>query len=312
MNQKKGKYYQVWWIAIRPFSLPASIFPVTFSTVSALFINQTNLKFGSFILALCAMMLLQAASNLINDAYDFEYGLDREVVPGSGAVVRGLISPEEAHRAGLLLLVPVTLIGIYLAWQTGLLILLCGLIGITSCLLYSIKRIGIKENSLGDLAIFVNFGLLPGIGGWILQTGKFSWYSAIWSLPLGLLIVAILHANNWRDIKSDRQHNVDTIAGHLGSRSLYYYLFLILTPFPLMAFFVIYPYLFADSFGLPFGSLLCFAVLPKAVRLASDTRRNTLDNCDTALKQLDAETAKLTVLFGVLVVAGVLVHQVFR
>ncbi len=298
-----------WWIAVRPFAFPAAILPVVFGTVTALAAAGANFNTVRFFLALIAMIALQSSANLINDAHDFERGLDDKVLPASGAVVRGLISPQEARNGAVLTLLLGIIIGIFLAWQAGLAILFCGIIGVTSCLLYSLNKFGLKENGLGDIAVLINFGVLANVGSWVLQTEQFSWYSVFWSLPIGLLIVAILHANNWRDIVGDKHQNVRTVAGYLGNNvSLHYYAFLILTPFALVILFVLAPLIFADIKGLPGGTLFCLIALPKAIKLitslVSEYRRH---DSRAIMTRLDAETAQLTVLFGILIVAGALV-----
>ena len=93
----------------------------------------------------------------------------------------------------------------------------------------------LKFNALGDLAVFLNFGVLGSLGAWTVQTGTLSWVPVVWAVPMSLLVVAILHANNWRDIRSDTDGGIRTMASVLGdARSEAYYRFLLMAPFAIL------------------------------------------------------------------------------
>jgi len=80
----------------------------------------------------------------------------------------------------------------------------------------------LKYRALGDIAVFINFGTLGTLGAWITQTGKQAIIPVTWSIPISMLIVAILHANNWRDIGTDSSR-IKTVASFLVNRGSYFY-----------------------------------------------------------------------------------------
>ena len=110
---------QKWRIAIRPFALPASIMPVIFGSVLAGVFSPAPFHWGNFLATLVGIMLLHSGANLLNDLFDFRYGVDRSPTPVSGAVVRGLLPPQTILIAALILLALGSGIGLWLAWKIG-------------------------------------------------------------------------------------------------------------------------------------------------------------------------------------------------
>ena len=108
-----------WFIACRPWSWPASTMPVLFGTSVAVVIYGAPLKPFRFLLALVAMVILHSAANMLSDVFDFKRGLDRDVTPVSGAVVRGWLSTGAVTRAPILLFAVGSAIGLGLALLTG-------------------------------------------------------------------------------------------------------------------------------------------------------------------------------------------------
>ena len=127
----------------------------------------------------------------------------------------------------------------------------------------------LKARALGDLAVFLDFGLLGAAGAWIVQTGSFSWLPVLWTVPMAMLVIAILHANNWRDIASDGERRVSTVAGRLGDRgSLAYYGVLIFGPVLIDLAFIALPRLARGPLRpMPWTFLLVLLALPNALRL---------------------------------------------
>jgi len=291
-------FLKTWWIAVRPFAFPASVIPVLLGTAAAVQAGGVEFHLFRAVAALGAMMLLHAGSNLISDGMDFRRGLDRETGPVSGAVVRGWLSSSAVIRGGLLLTGCGALIGLVLAWLTGPVLLLIGAIGMAGGLFYSrLKYIG-----LGDLTVLLVFGVLGTLGAWTVQTGSASWIPVCWSLPFGLLVTAILHANNWRDQAGDAARRVMTPARLLGGRgSRIYYGVLLSGPFLLTALFGFMP---VEGRVLPWTAALVFPALVFARRL---WRQAVAEG----LGMLDAATAQFSTLFGFLYLAGLLLALVF-
>ena len=100
-DQPEPSFFTKWRVATRPFALPASTMSVIFGTMLAVTIGNAEFHFIYFLAAFFGMACLHTGSNLLNDVFDFKKGIDQQVNPVSGAVVRGWISPEEALRGGV-------------------------------------------------------------------------------------------------------------------------------------------------------------------------------------------------------------------
>lgn len=297
---------KVWLTGCRPWSWPASIVPVLFGTALAAYAGHAFHPLG-FAGALLAMVALHSGANLYSDAQDLERGLDKlgEVCPVTGAVARGWLTPRRARHGALALFAAGSALGLLLALAAGPALLAIGLAGLAVGAFYS----QLKYRALGDLAVFLNFGPLATAGAWTVQTGSFSPLPAFWAVPAGLIVIAILHANNWRDMDSDRTGRIRTMAGLLGdSGSLAYYRLLLLVPFAYTAAGLA---LSRSGVGprLPWSLLLVFLALPLAL---SRIRRAELRRAPAApldFVTLDGGTARLNMAFGLLATAGLLLGR---
>jgi 1,4-dihydroxy-2-naphthoate octaprenyltransferase len=290
-----------WAVAIRPFSLTASTMPVIFGSVLASTIGDVPLDWLLFLSTLLGMAMLHAGANLLNDVWDYKKGIDRQVNPASGAVVRKWISLREASIAGWLFLSIGSLLGLFIFTRVGLPILWLGLVGVAMGIFYTWGPFPLKYNALGDLAVFLTFGILGALGSWIVQAGAFAWVPMIWAVPMSLLVVGILHANNWRDIRYDKNGGIRTVAGLLGDRrSESYYSFLIFGPFAFILILIFLPPVLGINPEMPSTFLLVFLTLPLAFKIKNKGKiRHKKD-----FLALDAATAKLNLLFGLLCVAA--------
>ena len=305
---------KVWLIAIRPFALPASTMPVIFGSVAAVVLGNAELHIFHFILSLIAMVLLHSGANMLSDVTDFKKGLDTEPTPVSGAVVRGLLSQAAVLRGGILFLVIGSLIGIYLVTQVGLPLLIIGILGLIIGIFYTIPPLELKYRALGDWAVFLDFGILGATGAWIVQTRSFSWLPVLWAIPIGLLVIAILHANNWRDTASDTQVGVRTIASILGDKgSLVYYGFLLTLSYVLVTLCVFGPRHGTGSLSpLPYTALAVFLSVPNALTLWRRALSRHAPRSPLDFIALDGATAQHNLLFGVLYIAGILGSLLIR
>lgn len=294
--------WKKWLIAARPWALPASIIPVCLGTLLAVVVDQSSFHAGKFLLALLAMVILHFAANMRSDVSDFRLGLDKEVTPVSGAIVRGWLSSEEVMKAALLFFAIGSFLGLILVFLTGPSLLIIGLIGVAIGAGYPF----LKARALGDLAVFLNFGVLGSMGAWIVQTRKFSPWPGIWAIPQAMLVAAILHANNWRDTLTDREKKVFTMASLLGDRgSMNYYSFLLIAPFALSLGYVFVPRFFPSPFpALPFSFLLIFLALPGALSLLQRARWRHQPRRPLDFIILDGATSKFNWLFGLLSLIG--------
>jgi 1,4-dihydroxy-2-naphthoate octaprenyltransferase len=307
MNFQTVTNWKTWIIAVRPFAFPASVAPVLIGTTLAAVLAGRPVSPLLFVAALSAMMLLHAGANILSDINDFKRGLDKEPTPVSGAIVRGLMSPRAALVEALILLSAGAALGLALAYLTTPTLLLVGALGVAIGVFYAVPPISLKYRALGDAAVFLNFGLLGSLGAWMVQTRQFSWAPVVHAIPIGLLVVGILHANNWRDSLSDRQAGIRTVAAALGDRgSLVYYALLIFVPFLFVTAAV--GLTRGTRSALPAGVLLIWLALPNAWSCWRKALRRREPRRPQDFVTLDAATAQLNILFGLLYVAGAFAH----
>ena len=292
-----------WVIAARPWALPASTMPVLFGTSLAVVVGRAPFAPIRFLLAMAAMVILHSAANMFSDVLDFERGLDREVTPLSGAIVRGWLDARQVRKGSIVLFALGSGLGAALALASNLILLWVGVAGVAIGAAYSF----LKYNALGDLAVFLNFGILGALGAWIVQARAFSWIPVVWTVPMAMLVSAILHANNWRDTASDRERRVTTFAAVLGDKgSLLYYGILLFGPFFIVLGLIIVPRATALSFApMPYPFLLVLAALPRALVLFGRGLRRHAPRSPMDFGILDGATAQYNLLYGLLSTAAV-------
>jgi 1,4-dihydroxy-2-naphthoate octaprenyltransferase len=295
-----------WVIAGRPWALPASTMPVIFGTSLAVVISGVPLAPFRFLLALAAMMVLHTAANMLSDVFDFKRGLDRDVTPVSGAIVRGWLSPRQVAAGSAVLFIVGCAIGLYLVHLTGTVLLIIGAVGVVIGIFYT----GLKYHAFGDFAVFLNFGILGSLGSWVVQTRSFSWIPTVWTIPMAMLVSAILHANNWRDSLSDRERRVTTVASLLGDKgSFYYYGFLIFGPFAIIFGLMFIPPLVSRRLiAMPLTFLVILLSLPRALALWGRARRRRAPRRPMDFVILDGATSNYNLTFGVLCTAALWLH----
>jgi len=314
-DQLKVPFMKKWWISARPFSFPASTMPVIFGAILAYVYGGFAFKPILFILSFVAMVILHSGANILSDIFDYQKGLDKEPNPSSGGIVRGIITTREAWIASVSMLVIGTIIGLYLAWVSGPWLLAIGIGGLFVGTFYTTDTtLSMKYHGLGDLAVFLNFGILGSLGSFYVQSSTLSWIPVIWAIPMSILVIAILHANNWRDIQSDKAKKIFTIASLLGDKSsLSYYGILIYGPFILVLFLIFVPFLlFPEMTAMPFTFLITMAALPLAIKLwrKALNRKNPSQPLDFIA--LDGATAQLNLLFGSLCTVALILHAVIQ
>ncbi|MBU2648201.1 1,4-dihydroxy-2-naphthoate polyprenyltransferase [bacterium] len=284
---------QAWILAARPKTLPAAISPVLIGSTLAIISGQ--FKPLPAAAALAVSLLLQIGVNLANDYFDFKKGVDTENRLGPIRVTQsGLIPPRTVKRAMLGTLLAAGLCGFYLVLVGGWPILVLGITAILSALAYSGGPFPLASNGLGDVFVFVFFGPVAVCGTYFVQVLHLSKVVLIMSLPVGLLITAILVVNNLRDIATDQQTGKRTMAvmlGETGSRVEYLLLlaFAYLIPTMAVTFGIIPVHALAVLISLPFTIPVLGLVL---------TARGAV------LNQALAGTARLTFIFSLLLSIG--------
>ncbi len=208
---------QTWLLAIRPKTLPAAAAPVIVGTAAAL--SDDLFKPGPALAALLGALLLQIGANLANDVFDFKKGADTTDRLGPVRVTQaGLLSPGQVMAGVWVSFGLAALIGLYLAAVGGWPVVMIGLLSIAAALAYTGGPFPLGYNGLGDLFVFIFFGLAAVGGTYYVQAGTVSalaWWAAV---PVGLLAVAIIVVNNLRDIHTDRAAGKKTLAVRLGER----------------------------------------------------------------------------------------------
>jgi 1,4-dihydroxy-2-naphthoate octaprenyltransferase len=205
----------LWITASRPKTLPAAVTPVIVGSAIAGFENKFN--FVPAVFALIISLLIQIATNFVNDLYDFLKGTDKpDRVGPQRLLTSGLISPQEMKRAIYLTFGLAFLLGLYLVYLGGWIVLLIGVLSIAAGVNYTAGPFPFAYNGLGDLFVFIFFGIVATVGTYFVQALSFS-SLALWaSVPVGLLITNILVVNNYRDADEDKLADKKTLAVRLG------------------------------------------------------------------------------------------------
>lgn len=291
----------LWWRAARPFAFTVSLIPPILGGLIAL-VENPGLQFSlfRFILAGIGCMTAHAGANILSDYYDFKTRVDREGTFGSsGLLVPGIMSPNQMLRGGWIALALAGIIGAYLVLATpggaflALLILIGGVLGI----FYTAKPFEFKYHALGDLAVFIAFGPAMVLGAYFVQAHHFSWKPVLYSIPIGLLVDAILHSNNLRDIVNDRVVKIKTIPILIGENwAKIMYQALVFGAYLLTLLLVV-------AGGLTAFTLLVFVSLPLAVKVANMVRHKESVPVEK-FALVDAATAQVHLAFGLLMVIG--------
>lgn len=291
-------YLTAWWQAARPFSLTASVTPVLVGSAAAS--RDAPFHPGLFLATLVASMAIQAATNMVNEYYDYIRDVDR---PGSfgpsGVILRGVLSPPTVLAGGLTLFALAGLLGIALVIAAGWPILVVGALSVLAGYAYTGGPVPLGYIGLGDLTVFIFMGPVIVLGAYYVQVRAIS-PPAIWaSIPVAALVTAILIVNNLRDIDDDRRAGKRTLATFLGSRfTRLEYVGLVLGAYLACAGGVVMR-------SLPPATALAFLTVPHALRLCRDVWTHT----DAALLTGDLRgTAGLHQRAGVLLAFGFLLR----
>ena len=202
----------VWVEAARPKTLPAAVAPVLVGTAVA-----STFVAWRFVAALVVSLALQVAVNYANDYFDGIAGIDTAARVGPRrAVASGLVPPAAMKRATGVALAVAGVAGLALAIAAGFQLLLVGAAAVLATLGYSGGSRPYASRGLGEVFVFVFFGLVATVGSQYVQDEVWSWAAVLVALPVGLITTAILVVNNLRDIPTDRETGKHTLAVRLG------------------------------------------------------------------------------------------------
>jgi len=198
-----------WLHAARAPFFTGSLAPILVGTATA-FHETGSIAWLYAILALCAIVLLHAGANLTNDYYDHLSGNDAINVSratpftgGSRLIQQQIVQPREIISAALVSLASGCAIGGYLAWATGWPLLILGLVGASTGFFYTAAPLKLGYRGLGELVVFLDFGVLPVLGAHYIQAHAFSYPSAIAGIAVGLLMTNVLWINQFQDAEAD-------------------------------------------------------------------------------------------------------------
>ena len=207
-----------WLLATRPATLPAAAVPVFVGAAAALS-EGAAFRPLVFTVTLIAALLIQVGTNFANDYSDFRRGADHEGRLGPVRVTQSGLLTQDAVRRGIAVAFGLALVaGLYLVWVGGWPILLIGLLSIVCGIAYTGGPWPLGYHGLGDLFVFVFFGVVAVTGTAYLQSGEWSPFALALSIPIGLLVTNILVVNNLRDRPTDLAANKRTLATRLGDR----------------------------------------------------------------------------------------------
>lgn len=260
--------FNAWWLAIRPRTLPAAIAGVL--TGTAIAIQSHQFRFWPALGALFVALLLQIGSNLANDVFDFEKGADTGERLGPTRVTQsGLLSPNEVKTGTLIVFVLAGLIGLALAATSSWWVVLVGALAILSAVAYTAGPYPLGYHGLGEVFVFIFFGVVAVVGTYFVQARAFSWISLWMSIPIGLIIVGILVVNNLRDVEADRTAGKNTLAVKFGLRfAKTEYAFCVLFPYLLVIILILVG-------NLNWIALFVFISLPFSIRTLKIVRTQT-------------------------------------
>jgi 1,4-dihydroxy-2-naphthoate octaprenyltransferase len=288
---------RIWLMAARPRTLPATVAPVLVGTALAA-TEREHLNWLAFAAALLGALFIQVGTNLSNDYSDARRGADTEDRLGPVRVTAGgLVPPRQVLIATYVTFGLAVLCGVYLIAVAGWALLLIGAASILAGVLYTGGPRPYGYEGLGELFVFLFFGVVAVAGSYYVQTTSLEWEPFVLAVPVGLLASAILVVNNVRDLETDRRAGKRTLAVRLGrhrTRNLFaamVYLAYLTVPLPWI-----------------FGSLSPWLLLPwLTLPLAASVVRLVRAHTDgPSLNQALARTGQLELAFCVLLAAGLL------
>jgi 1,4-dihydroxy-2-naphthoate polyprenyltransferase len=208
---------RIWLMAARPRTLPAAVAPVLVGT--ALSWTERDLRLGGFVFALLGALFIQVGTNLSNDYSDARRGADTEDRLGPVRVTAGgLVPPRRVLVATYVSFAAAVLCGVYLVWLAGPVLLAIGAASILAGVLYTGGPRPYGYEGLGEVFVFLFFGVVAVTGSYYVQTETLVWEAFGMAVPVGLLAAAILVVNNVRDLETDRRAGKRTLAVRLGRR----------------------------------------------------------------------------------------------
>lgn len=290
---------RAWLLAARPKTLPAALAPVLVG--AALAFHDGAFALLPALAALIGALLLQIGSNFANDYFDYFKGADTaERLGPVRATASGLLTPGRMRLGMVVVFGLAALDGLYLIRVGGWPILAVGVASILAALLYTGGPFPFGYYGLGDLFVFVFFGLVAVCATYYVQALTVTWPVLLAAVPTGLLITAILVVNNLRDIETDARAGKRTLAvmlGPTGTRIEYGVL---------MGLAYLLPLLLWLGYNYSVLVLMVWITVPLAYVLL---REAMAGRGGPSLNSVLARTARLSLLFSLLLAAGLVIQS---
>ncbi|WP_436949754.1 1,4-dihydroxy-2-naphthoate polyprenyltransferase [Staphylococcus shinii] len=295
-----------YWQLMRPHTLTAAVVPVLVGTAtSKLFIlgSENQLNLGVFLAMLIACLLIQAATNMFNEYYDFKKGLDDHTSVGiGGAIVRNGMSPKLVLNLAIAFYIIAALLGIFIALQSSFWLIPVGLVCMAVGYLYTGGPFPISWTPFGELFSGVFMGMIIILISFFIQTGNLQSLVVWISIPIVITIGLINMANNIRDRVKDKESGRKTLPILLGKNNSVRFLALM--------YIVAYVLVIYITFFQPDGSifyLLALLSFPMPIKAVRRFKKN--DTPQTMMPAM-AATGKTNTFFGLLYALGIYISAI--
>jgi 1,4-dihydroxy-2-naphthoate octaprenyltransferase len=297
LRRGAGALYEI----LRPFAFTASVIPVLAG--AALAWVDDAWSWAPFLLSLLGAVFLHAGTNIVNEVYDVRKGIDSITSPrASHAIVKGRMRERTALVIAGTAFALAILVGIALVAVRGPAIIVLGLVGLVGGWGYTSPPLEYKNRALGVPIVFLLMGPLMVEGAYFAVSGGWSATALVLSIPVGLLVAAILHGNEWRDIREDTRAGITTLSARIGRRWAHYgYVALVLGAYVVLALAVI-------AGSLPTWSLLAILSLPFLAQVIRSAELGASGQA-RAISMIDLQTARLHLAFGSLIVLGLVMSR---
>lgn len=215
---KPDKGWRIWWQLTRPHTLTASFVPVLLGTAFAM--QNSKIDIPIFIAMLVACLLIQAATNMFNEYYDYARGLDHEESVGiGGAIVRNGVKPKTVLNLALIFYGISALLGLYIIISSSWWIAVIGAICMAVGYFYTGGPLPIAYTPFGEIISGFFMGIVIILISYFIQTGNITTDSILISIPIFILVGAIMLSNNIRDLDGDKENGRKTVAILIGRKN---------------------------------------------------------------------------------------------
>lgn len=291
-------------LATRPWSFSMTAISVTLGHIVG--IEGLSFHWGRYLLVLAGMILAHAATNVLNDYFDFRHGVDVKGAPTTlyrrHPLVEQDFTPGYILGLSVICYVGATLIGVYFVLAYGWIIALFAILGGLASIFYTAGPVKYKYRAMGEVAVFLMWGPLMMVASHYIQVQgwQHTWIVLLVSIPQGLWVALVLLANNLKDIEFDSESTVKTSGTLLGrQRTMQLYTLFVVSIYVIT--------LVEILIGiLPWWAFLTALSLPGIIKLIRRLHQGSVVPPDA-----DPQTAQTGTLYGILLVAAIVIDLLF-